>query len=156
MLLSVKCDSIAIWRLLGIKKQGRGATLWGEGTAEILLLKHNENNEQWGIWTFRWTPEQFVHYSLRQREFVELAVRIEGVVFTQFEELLQGLVDEDEADKGGKGLLCEPSDVAHQRAGICGNQNQTQQGRPQADASPQRQIRQVVVPDVRGEEINDK
>lgn len=83
-------------------------------------------------------------------------MRIEGVVFTQFEELLQGLVDEDEADKGGKGLLCETSDVAHQRAGICGNQNQTQQGRPQADASPQRQIRQVVVPDVRGEEINDK
>ncbi len=90
-------------------------------------------------------------YSLRQGEFVQIAVRIEGIDFSQVEELLQGLVDENEADEGGEGLLCEPSDVAHQRARICGNQHQTQQGRPQADASPQRQIGQVVVPDVREE-----
>lgn len=62
---------------------------------------------------------------------------IEGVDFSQVEELLQSLVDEDEADEGSKGLLGKPSNVAHQRAGICGNQYQTQQGRPQADASPQ-------------------
>lgn len=94
-------------------------------------------------WTFR--------YSLRQCEFIQIAVCIEGVDFSQVKELLQGLIDEDEADEGGKGLLCEPSDVAHQRASISGNQHQTQQGRPQADASPQRQIGQVVVPDVKGE-----
>ncbi len=67
------------------------------------------------------------------------------------EELLQCLVDEDEADERGKCLLREASDVAHQRTGVGGNQHQTQQGRPQADASPQRQIGQVVVPDVREE-----
>lgn len=77
---------------------------------------------------------------------------IEGVDFSQVEELLQSLIDEDEADEGGKSLLCEPSDVAHQRASICGNQYKTQQGRPQADASPQRQIGQIVVPDVTGQE----
>lgn len=68
------------------------------------------------------------------------------------DELLQGLVDEDEADEGGKGLFCEPSDVAHQRAGISGNQQQTKHSRPQADASPQRQIGKVVVPDVKKRE----
>lgn len=103
------------------------------------------------IWTCSWTLEETC-YSLCQREFVQIAVCIEGVNFSQVEELLQGFVDEDEADEGSKGLLCEPSDVAHQRACICGNQEQTQQGCPQADASPQWQIGQVVVPDVRGGE----
>lgn len=28
-------------------------------------------------------------------------------------QFFQSLIDEDEADEGGKGLLCEPSDVAH-------------------------------------------
>lgn len=90
-------------------------------------------------------------YSLRQCEFVQIAVCIEGVDLSQVNQLLQGLVDEDEADQGGKGLLCEPSDVAHQRACISGNQNKTKHSRPQADASPQRQIGQVVVPEKRRE-----
>lgn len=72
---------------------------------------------------------------------------VERVDLPQVEELLQGFVNEDEADEGSEGLLCEPCDVAHQRAGVRGNQEQTQQGRPQADAGPQRQVGQVVVPD---------
>lgn len=75
--------------------------------------------------------------SLSQGEFVQVTVCVERVEFSQVEQFLQGLVDEDEADEGGEGFLCESSDVAHQRASICGNQQQTQQGRPQADAGPQ-------------------
>lgn len=71
---------------------------------------------------------------------------VKRVDLPQVEELFQGFVNEDEADESSKGLLCEPCDVAHQRAGIRGNQEQTQQGRPQANAGPQRQVRQVVLP----------
>lgn len=74
---------------------------------------------------------------------------VEGVNFSQMEEFLQGFVDEDETNEGGKSFLREPGDVAHQRACIRGNQEQTQQGRPQANASPQRQIGQVIVPNVK-------
>lgn len=83
-----------------------------------------------------------------QREFVQIAVCIKWVDFSQVAEFLQGFVDKDEANEGSEGLLCEPSDVAHQRACVRGNQEQTQQGRPQADAGPQWQIGQAVVPDV--------
>lgn len=84
-------------------------------------------------------------FSQRQRELVQVAVGVKRVDLPQVEELLQGFVNENEADEGREGLLCEPGDVAHQRAGIRGNQEQTEQGRPQADAGPQRQVGQVVV-----------
>lgn len=61
---------------------------------------------------------------------------VDGVEFSQVAQLLQGLVDEDDADEGSKGLLREASDVAHQRAGVCGHQQQTQQCRPQANTGP--------------------
>jgi len=73
-------------------------------------------------------------------------VRVDGVQLPQVDQLLQRLVDEDEADEGGEGLLGEAGDVAHQGAGVRGHQQQTQQGRPQADAGPQGQVGQVVVP----------
>lgn len=73
---------------------------------------------------------------------------VEGVNFSQVEELLQGFVDEDEANERRKSLLCEAGDVADQRARVRGHQDQTQQGCPQAYASPQRQVGQSVVPAV--------
>lgn len=73
-------------------------------------------------------------------------MRIEGVNFSQVEEFLQGFVDEDEANERCESLLCEASDVADQRARIRGHQDQTQQGCPEANASPQRQVGQSVVP----------
>ena len=92
--------------------------------------------------------EQTWSYSLCQCEFVQIAVCVEWVDRSQVDELLEGFVDEDEADEGGEGLLCETSDVAHQRASIRGNQHQAQRGRPQADAGPQGQIGQMVVPEL--------
>lgn len=79
---------------------------------------------------------------------------VEGVNFSQVDEFLQGFVDEDEANERCKSLLCEAGDVADQRARVRGHQDQTQQGCPQADASPQRQVGQSVVPGVTKSLIN--
>lgn len=73
-------------------------------------------------------------------EFVQVVVLVEGVVVPQVDELLQGLIDEDDADKRGEGFLCEARDVTHQGAGIGGHQDDAEDGRPEADAGPQRQI----------------
>ena len=77
---------------------------------------------------------------------------VDGVDLPQVDELLQRLVDEDEADEGGEGLLGEACDVAHQRAGVRRHQQQAEQSRPQPDARPQRQVGEVVVPDGGGVE----
>lgn len=61
------------------------------------------------------------------------------------EELLQSLVDEDEADEGGEGLLGEAGDVADQRAGVGGDQKQAEEGCPESDTGPQGQVGQAVV-----------
>lgn len=73
-------------------------------------------------------------------------MHVDRVGLAQVEELLQCLVDEDDADECGEGLLCEARDVADQRAGVRGHQHQAKEGCPQADAGPQRQVRQPVVP----------
>lgn len=75
---------------------------------------------------------------------------VDGVVFAQVEELLQSLIDEDDADESSESLLCEPGDVADQRASVCRHQDKTQESRPQPDARPQRQVRQAVVPGKEG------
>ena len=61
------------------------------------------------------------------------------------EELLQSLVDEYDADESCKSLLGEPSDVTHQAACICCNQNNAQERSPQTDTGSQRQIGMVVI-----------
>ena len=80
-------------------------------------------------------------------------MRVDGVDLPQVDELLQGLVDEDEADEGGEGLLGEARDVADQRAGVRGNQQEAEQRGPQADARPQGQVGEAVVPDEGVEEV---
>lgn len=72
---------------------------------------------------------------------------VDGVVNTQVDQLLQRLVDEDDADERGKRFLGEASDVAHQRAGVCGHQQETEEGRPQADAGPQGEVGEAVLPE---------
>ena len=77
--------------------------------------------------------ERLVH-SRVLRELLQVVVLVNGVVHSQVDELLQGLVDEDDADERGEGLLREACDVAHQRAGVRGHQKQTEERRPQPDA----------------------
>lgn len=59
--------------------------------------------------------------------------------------LLQSLVDEDEADEGSEGLFCETGNVTNQGTRVCSDQNETQEGRPQADTGTKRQVRQIIV-----------
>lgn len=52
------------------------------------------------------------HYSRINGQVVQVVMHVDRIVFSQVKELLQSLVDEDDADECGKGLLCEPGDVA--------------------------------------------
>lgn len=70
------------------------------------------------------------------------------------DQLLQGLVDEDDADEGGEGLFSEACDVADQRAGISGHQQQAEEGGPEADTGPQRQVGQAIVAENRHGGVN--
>lgn len=65
---------------------------------------------------------------------------------SQFQHLLEGIVDEDEAYETGEALLGEPGEVLDQEAGIGGHQDQAVERRPQADPQAELQIIEVVVP----------
>lgn len=84
-------------------------------------------------------------YSRVLSELVEVVVHIERVCLSQMNKFLQSFVDKDDADEGSEGFLCESCNVTHQRAGVCGNQHKAQEGRPQANASAQREVGQIVV-----------
>lgn len=71
-------------------------------------------------------------------------MHVEREHLPQLKEFLQGFIDEYDADESSEGLFCESSDVAHQRAGICGNKHNAQEGRPQADAGAQREVGESV------------
>ena len=85
--------------------------------------------------TLKSAPDVRVH-----GEFVQVVVLVEGIVFPQVDELLQGLVDEDDADEWGEGFLREACDVTNQGAGVRGHQHDAEERRPQADACSQGQI----------------
>lgn len=72
-------------------------------------------------------------------------MHVDGVELPEADQLLQRLVDEDDADERGEGLLCEAGDVADQRAGVRGDQQQAQEGGPESDAGPQVQVGQMVL-----------
>jgi len=85
-------------------------------------------------------------------EVVQVAVHVDGEELPQVHQLLQSLVDEDDADEGGEGLLGEAGDVADQRAGVGGDQQDAEEGGPEPDAGPQGQVGQAeVAEDRRGE-----
>ncbi len=55
-------------------------------------------------------------------EFLKVVVFVDGVVHSQVDQLLQSLVDEDDADQRSESFLSEACDVTDKRAGICGHQ----------------------------------
>src|SRR4029434_5060302 len=54
-----------------------------------------------------WCGAVWSRDSRAEREVVQLVVLVDGIVLAQFKELLQRLVDEDDADERGEGLLRE-------------------------------------------------
>ena len=81
-------------------------------------------------------------------ELVQIVVPVEGVVFIQVDELLQGLIDEDDTDQRGKGFLCESGDVAHEGASISSHQQDAEESCPQTNAGPQGQVGQAVFSEI--------
>lgn len=61
------------------------------------------------------------------RDVVDFEVRVNGVVVGKFQHLLEGVVDEDEADERGKALFGEAREVLHQETGVCGHQQQEEE-----------------------------
>lgn len=86
-------------------------------------------------------------YSRVLRQFLQIVVFVDGVVNAQVDQLLQRLIDEDDADQRGESFLGEASDVTHQRAGICSHQQEAEEGRPQADARPEGEVGEAVLPE---------
>lgn len=78
-------------------------------------------------------------------EVVQLVVHVDGVKLPEVHQLLQSLVDEDDADEGGEGLFSEARDVADERAGVGGDQHEAEEGGPESDTGPQGQVGQTVV-----------
>lgn len=74
-----------------------------------------------------------------------MVMHVDRIDAAEVDQLLQSLVDEDDAYEGGEGLLCKAGDVADQRASISGHQQEAEEGRPQPDAGPQGQVGQAVV-----------
>lgn len=72
-------------------------------------------------------------------------MHVDRVMLSQVKQLLQSLIDEDDADERGEGLFREAGDVADQGASIGRHQKQTQKGRPKANAGPQRKVGQAVI-----------
>ena len=61
------------------------------------------------------------------------AFRLEdGVVVRDMEDLVDGLLDEDERDEAGKVLLGEPRDVADEGAGVEGDEGEHDEADPNA------------------------
>lgn len=61
------------------------------------------------------------------RDIIRLIVRIDGIVVSQFQHLLEGIIDEDEAYETGEALFSEAGEVLDQEAGIGGHQDQAEE-----------------------------
>lgn len=59
---------------------------------------------------------------------VGLEVQVDGVVLEGTDHLLDGIIDEDEADEGGEALLSEAGDVLDNKAGVRGHQDKALDG----------------------------
>lgn len=79
------------------------------------------------------------------RDVIHVISRIDGVLVSQLEHLLEGIVDEDETDETSEAFLCEPGEVLNQEAGIRGHQNQAENRRPQTNPQPELQVVKVVI-----------
>lgn len=64
-------------------------------------------------------------------------MHVHRVTLPEMKQLLQSLIDENDTDESSKGLFCEAGDIADQGASIGRHEDQTQEGRPQADTGSQ-------------------
>lgn len=58
-------------------------------------------------------------------DIVHLELRVDRVMVCQLDHLLESIVNEDEANKGGKTFFGEAGEVLDQKAGIGSDENET-------------------------------
>ena len=75
---------------------------------------------------------------------VGLEVHVDGVVREGMDHLLDGIVDEDEADEGGEAFLSEAGDVLDNEAGVCGHQDKALDSRVEANPEAELHVVQAI------------
>lgn len=78
-------------------------------------------------------------------DIIHLKFGVDGIVVSQFEHLLEGIIDEDEAYETGEALLGEPGEVLNQEAGVSGHEHQAEERRPQADPQAELQVVKLII-----------
>ena len=127
-------------------------------TSEMFTVKHQNSQNLSNTRVLPWCRDRSVSFEVRltvnSRGHAEavvlgdqllLEVGVDGVVVRELDHLLEGVVDEDEADEAGEALLREPGEVLDQEAGVGGHQHQAEERRPQADPQPELQVVEAVV-----------
>lgn len=61
-------------------------------------------------------------------DIVHLELGVDRVMVCQLDHLLESIVNEDEANKGGKTFFSEAGEVLDQKAGIRSDENETLEG----------------------------
>lgn len=61
-------------------------------------------------------------------DIIHLELRVDWVIICQLDHLLESIVNEDEANKGGEAFFGEACEVLDQEAGISSNKNETLEG----------------------------
>lgn len=62
------------------------------------------------------------------RDIVHLELRVDWVMICQLNHLLESIVNEDEADQGGKTFFGEAGEVLDEEAGVGSDENETLEG----------------------------
>lgn len=79
------------------------------------------------------------------RDIVHLELRVDGVMICQLDHLLESIINEDEANKGGETFFSEAGEVLDQEAGVSGDEDETQEGWPKADPEAKLQVVKIIV-----------
>lgn len=61
-------------------------------------------------------------------DIVHLELRVDGIMICQLYHLLESIINEDEANQGGKSFFSEAGEVLNQEAGVSGHKNETLEG----------------------------
>lgn len=62
------------------------------------------------------------------RDIVHLELGVDGIMICQLDHLLESIINEDEADQGGKSFFSEAGEILDQEAGVGGHENETLEG----------------------------
>lgn len=83
-------------------------------------------------------------------DVVQPVVPVDGEGICQAQHLLQGVIDEYQADEGAEAFLGEAGEVPHQVTGLGGHQHHSKKGHPEPNPEAELQVVQAVIPGGKG------